>query len=327
MKKLLFFLCLTMTLANTVQAKECEIDKKIRFAGMNWLSNQITVEIERFILEKGYGCKTTVETGDTLPMLAAISRGDVDIMSEVWINSVSEAWNKAVKEGQVKSLGDVYTGGIEGWFIPKYLAKKYPDLKSVSDLPKYKHLFKDREAPGKGRFYSCPIGWACEVINQNLIKAFQLEDQYNVFSPGTGAALKAAITSHYKRRKPILFYYWAPTAVLGKFDMVKLTMPPYDKTGHICNTNPECTKPYPGNYPIAAIKTGIHTDFAKAAPQLVDFISKVKIPTQEVNKLLAWADEEGAESTEVAHYFLKNYESLWTQWVPGDVAKQVKAAL
>ncbi|WP_163833598.1 ABC transporter substrate-binding protein [Spartinivicinus ruber] len=327
MKKSLLFIWLTLILAFPVQANDCEIDRKIRFAGMNWLSNQITVEIERFILEKGYGCTTTVETGGTLPMLAAISRGDVDIMAEVWINSVSDAWNKGVKEGKVKSLGDVYTGGVEGWFIPKYLAKKYPDLKSVNDLPKYKHLFKDREAPGKGRFYSCPIGWACEVINQNLIKAFQLEEQYNVFSPGTGAALKAEITSHYKRRKPILFYYWAPTAILGKYDMVKLAMPPYEKSGHLCNTNPECTQPYPGSYPVAKIKSGVHTGFAKAAPQLVNFISKVKIPTQEVNKLLAWADEEGAESAEVAQYFLKNYEPLWSQWIPSDIANQVKAAL
>lgn len=41
MKKLLFFLFLTINLANTAQAKTCEIDREIRFAGMNWLSNQI----------------------------------------------------------------------------------------------------------------------------------------------------------------------------------------------------------------------------------------------------------------------------------------------
>ncbi|MGI0117214.1 ABC transporter substrate-binding protein [Zooshikella sp. RANM57] len=325
MKKLFIFLWITLT--STSFASECEIDREIRFAGMSWLSNQVMVEIERFMLEKGYGCTTSVETGSSLPMLAAIGRGDVDIMSEVWINSISKAWNKYVKEGQVKSLGNVYSGGVEGWYIPRYLAKKYPELKSVSDLPKYKHLFEDREAPGKGRFYSCPIGWSCEVINQNLMKAFHLTEDFNTFSPGTAAALKAVITSHYKRRKPIVFYYWTPTALLGKFDMVKLSMPPSDTSGHICNTNPECQTPYPGSYPIAEIKSGVHTGFFDAAPKLVNFLSKVKIPTEDVSKLLAWADEEGAEAPEVAHYFLVHYESLWSQWVPNDVAKHIKAAL
>ena len=34
-----------------------------------------------------------------------------------------------------------------------------------------------------------------------------------------------------------------------------------------------------------------------------------------------------AKTDEAAQWFLKEYESLWTQWVPADVAAKVKAAM
>jgi len=316
-----------LLLISSQSSASCEVDREIRFAGMNWLSNMVLVDIERNIIENGYGCKTEIETGGTLPMLTALIRGDVDIMAEGWINSIEEVFNKGVADGKVKSLGDVYTGGEEAWWIPRYVAEKNPGLKSVSDLPKYKHLFEDPEEPSKGRFYTCPAGWACEVINSNLFKAFELENDYVLYSPGTGAALEAALTSSMKRKRNVVFYYWTPTAMAGKFDLVKLDMPAYNAKGHACNTNAECSSPYAGAYPTARIETAVSTEFAQNAPELTKFLDKVAIPTNTVSQLLAWADENGAESSEVATHFLKNYQDTWRQWVPADVAEKLNASL
>lgn len=305
----------------------CELDREIRFAGMNWLSNMVMVDIERLILEKGYGCKTAIETGGTLPMLTALLRGDVDIMSEGWINSIEEPFNKGVKEGKVKSLGDVYSGGVETWYIPRYVADKNPELKAVSDLPRYKDLFSDPEEPGKGRFYSCPAGWACEVINSNLFKAFNLENDFVLYSPGTGAALEAALSSAMKRKRNVVFYYWTPTPLAGKFDLVPLEMPEYNAEGHLCNARTDCETPFAGAYPKARVETAVNTTFANEAPQLTAFLDKVVLPTQTVSELLAWADDTGAESTEVAEHFLKNNPDIWQKWVPADVAEKLNAAL
>ena len=48
-------------------APACEVDRPIRFSGLNWESNLVLAGIERFVLEHGYGCKTSVEIGETLP--------------------------------------------------------------------------------------------------------------------------------------------------------------------------------------------------------------------------------------------------------------------
>ncbi|WP_205508360.1 glycine betaine ABC transporter substrate-binding protein, partial [Stenotrophomonas indicatrix] len=70
---------------------------------------------------------------------------------------------------------------------------KAPELRSVADLPRYKALFRDPEEPAKGRFYNCPTGWTCEIVNSQKLKAYRLQDSYTNFRTGTGPALDAAI--------------------------------------------------------------------------------------------------------------------------------------
>jgi len=43
--------------------------------------------------------------------------------------------------------------------------------------------------------------------------------------------------------------------------------------------------------------------------------------------VLAWQDENRESNEDAAIYFLRNYEGLWTKWVPADVAEKVKASL
>jgi glycine betaine/proline transport system substrate-binding protein len=56
-------------------------------------------------------------------------------------------------------------------------------------------VFKDPEAPTKGRFLNSPIGWTSEVVNKQKLKAYGLEDSYVNFRSGSGAALDAEISS------------------------------------------------------------------------------------------------------------------------------------
>jgi ABC-type proline/glycine betaine transport system substrate-binding protein len=45
------------------------------------------------------------------------------------------------------------------------------------------------------------MGWTTDYVN---------------FRSGSGAALDAEITSSIRRGKPVLFYYWSPTPLLGR---------------------------------------------------------------------------------------------------------------
>ncbi|MGE8588398.1 MAG: ABC transporter substrate-binding protein, partial [Alcaligenes sp.] len=266
-------------LAQAADAPACELDRSVRFGGMNWESNLVLTEVERFIADKGYGCKTEVVSVETLPALAALERGDLDVNSEIWLNSTFEPWQKAEASGRVKRIGDIYMGG-EAWFIPRYTAERLPELKSAQDLPKFKDEFKDPEEPGKGRFYGCPAGWGCEVVSGNLFNALKLGDTFTLFSPGTGATQKAALTSAYQRKENIVFYYWYPTPLVGSMDLVKLELPAYDKDKHACLTDPNCADPQATAYPDNPVFTAVNTDFSEKAPKLTAFLAKVSVPLE-----------------------------------------------
>ncbi|QPT39032.1 Glycine betaine-binding periplasmic protein precursor [Oligella ureolytica] len=310
----------------TAAEPQCDVDRTINFGGMSWESNLVLTDVQRFILEHGYGCQTDVLPTETIPALAALERGDLDVNTEIWLNSMGSIWDDAEKRGRVIRSTHLFQGG-EGWFIPKYVQERFPDLKSVADLPKYKDEFQDPESPDKGRFYGCPAGWSCEILSTNLFKAYHLGDSFVYYQPGTGAAQKAAIMSEYRRQNNIVFYYWLPTPLVGSLDLVRLELPEYDEEKYQCLSDPECVNPEPSDYPDTPIFTALNKKFAEEAPTLKAFFDSNKVPIEAINAALAEMEESGDESMEVAKWFLKQYPEVWTEWVPDDVAERVQAAL
>ncbi|MGB3704760.1 ABC transporter substrate-binding protein [Castellaniella sp.] len=319
-------LSLAPSVSRAADAPQCELDRAVRFGGMNWESNLVLVEVERFIAQHGYGCESEVLPTETLPALAALERGDLDINSEIWLNSTLEPWTKAEATGKVKRIGDIYMGG-EAWFIPKYTAERLPELKSAADLPKFKDAFKDPEEPSKGRFYGCPAGWGCEVVSTNLFKALGLGDTFTLFSPGTGATQKAALTAAYQRKENVVFYYWYPTPLVGSMDLVKLELPPFDAGKQKCLTDPNCENPQASDYPENPVFTAVTAKFTQDAPKLTEFLSKVQMPLDVMNQTMAYMEENEAEPQPTAMWFLKNQQAVWSAWLPADVTERVKAAL
>jgi ABC-type proline/glycine betaine transport system substrate-binding protein len=318
------------------RAAGCDVDRPIIFAGLDWDSNAFHTAVARFILENGYGCETDVIPGSTLPLLTGMARGDIDVTMEIWEDNITEAWTKALAAGQVVGLGTNYPDAVQGWFVPRYLqegdkergiAASAPDLRHVMDLPKYKALFTDPEEPDKGRFYNCILGWACEVVNTKKLAVYGLEDSYTNFRPGTGAALAAAIASNYERGKNFVAYYWGPTWVLGKYDLVMLDEPTYDKATWEkmgSEDNPSVATAYP----VVKVIVGANKAFADSAKTVVGFLERYETDNAMISAALAFMQNKpGATADDAAHNFLETRKDVWTGWVPADVADRVRAAL
>ena len=62
-------LCAFAGTAQAADAPQCELKRPVNFGAMNWESNLVLVDVERFIMEKGYGCKTETLPTETLPAL------------------------------------------------------------------------------------------------------------------------------------------------------------------------------------------------------------------------------------------------------------------
>ena len=47
-------------------------------------------------------------------------------------------------------------GGIQGWYIPQYVADAHPDVKTIPDALKHPELFPAPEDPSKGAVFNGP---------------------------------------------------------------------------------------------------------------------------------------------------------------------------
>lgn len=297
---------------------------------MTWLSAGTLAHVVDRILSEGYECNATTVPGDTVPTATSmLTKGEPTIAPELWVSTAQAIWDKIEAKGNVYKAGDIFTeGGNEGWWIPDYVAEANPELKSVNDLEKYPELFQDASNPGVGRFYGCPPGWGCEIITNNLFKALDLgEKNWELFSPGSGAALKASIARKVTRKEPVAAYYWGPTAVIGRYNLVRLEMPEHDPEKFKCLTDTDCQNPEVTGWARGEVAVAVIEELKEKAPDVVAFLEKMQVPNEVMNKVLAWADENSANPEDAAKYFFENFEDTWTAWVPEEVAEKVKASL
>ena len=311
-------------------ALACDVDRPVVFAGMDWQSNAFHTAVAQKVLEAGYNCKTDVLPGTTIPLLQGVAQGDIDVVMEVWKDNVTEVWNRGLRRGQVVELGTNFPDAVQGWYVPRYLVEGSdalaPGLKAVSDLPVYKALFVDPEEPQKGRFYNCIAGWNCEVINSAKLKAYGLDDYFTNFRPGTGAALAAAIASAFIREKPIVTYYWGPTWVLGKYDMVMLDEPPYEAEVFTALA----TSDYPVRataYPVVEVVIGANRRFAEQAPTIIAFLKRYETDAALVSGALAYMEETAGTAEDAADHFLSTRFDLWSSWVDEPTASRIRESL
>ena len=124
------------------------------------------------------------------------------------------------------------------------------------------------------------------------------------------AAFKSAQMSH----QPVFGYYWAPTALMGKYDWHILKEPPYTdqcwqkissavKDRNLRPIDQACAYE---NLPIEKV---VHKSLLKNAQDVVAMLEKMVVGLEPLNKTLAWAKE-----TEDAQTLLQMANDLWLFW-------------
>ena len=305
---------------------------KVTISDMNWPSATLMANVDKLILKHGYGCDAELIPGDTMPTgTSMIEKGEPDIAPELWSNSFAAALKKGVAENRLRIAGQSLSdGGEEGFWVPKYMVEKNPSLATIAGIKKNAKMFKHPEDPEKSAFIGCPAGWNCQITSGHLFKALKLADfGFELVDPGSAAGLDGSIAKAYERKQPWFGYYWAPTAILGKYEMVKVDFGSGIDKKHYdaCISHAECADPKPTMYPPSPVQTVTTASFAGKAPEAYAYLGKRAFTNAVMNKLLVWIDKNQADGDTAAIYFLKNHEAKWTPWVSAGVAAKVKKAV
>ncbi|MEH6580237.1 MAG: ABC transporter substrate-binding protein [Amphritea sp.] len=290
---------------------------------MNWASSALITSVSKFIMQQGYGCTVQTVPSSTVPSITSVAEtGKPDIVTELWLSTAGVAYSKLESQGKVVTAAKVISdGGQEGWWIPKYLADKYPELKTIDGILANPTLVGSV-------FHNSPVGWGSRNVNDNMKVAYGLEaHSIEVFDHGSGETLAASMASAYQNKEPWFGYYWAPTAVLGKYPMVKVDVGPYTPEVYSCNTTQECAKPGKSDYPAAKVVTAVTKDFSDREPEIFELMKNISLSSQQLSELLAWQDQNKASVDEAAVYFLTNYKDAWSGWLSDDARQKLSALL
>ncbi|PMH44545.1 ABC transporter substrate-binding protein [Vibrio sp. 10N.286.49.B3] len=315
--------------AMNASASECGT---VTIADMNWNSATLIANIDRFILEHGFDCDAELVPGDTMPTgTSMVEKGQPDLAPEFWSNSMKEALDKGVAEGRIRYAGKTLSeGGEEGFWVPAYMVEKDPSLATIEGIKANAKLFTHPEDPSKSAFMGCPAGWNCQISSSQLFNAMKLADSgFELLDPGSGAGLTGSIAKAYEREEAWFGYYWAPTSVLGKYDMVKVDFGSGTDKEHYeeCITQIDCLEPKATMYPPSAVDSVVTEDFAQRSPEAITYLAARSFTNGQMNELLAWMEDEQADGEYSVEHFLTNYEDTWSKWVDSATASKIKKAL
>ena len=302
----------------------------ITIAEMDWASAEMFAHIDKTILENAYGCEIELVPGATMPTATSMmEKGEPDVAPELWINAVRTALDAATAEGRLHYAAEVFSDtGEEGWWIPQYIADANPDIQTVEDAMNRPELFPHPEGDGAA-LYTCPSGWNCQLSTNNLFRAFGGESKgFRIVDPGSGGALAGAIGEAYEKGEGWFGYYWAPTAILGKYPMKKLSfnVPHDNDEWNSCTSQEDCADPQKNSWVVSSVYTVVTDNFMKEAGVGMDYIAKRALPNNTINALLAWKDDNQATGEDAALHFLANYTE-WYDWVDFGAQLKVKNAI
>ncbi len=305
----------------------------VTIASMNWQSAEVLASLDQFILTHGYGCNASVISGDTVPTITSmVERGAPDIAPEGWVDLVPELLNRGIEEGRlVRAAVSISDGAVQGWWVPKYIVDANPQITTIAEALAHPELFPDPEDASRGAVHNGPQGWGGTVVTSQLYRAFGAEEAgFRLVDTGSAAGLDGSIARAYERGEGWVGYYWSPTALLGRYEMVKLDhgVALDAEEWARCTSNADCPDPKPNDWPADTVQTLVTASFAdRAGEDVMAYLNTRAWTNATVNALMAWMTDNQATGDDGARHFLQNNEEIWLEWVSPEAAERIRAAL
>lgn len=306
-----------ITLSPPVEAPPASAcgNRPLAIARMAWPSAELLAEIHARVLTEAFDCAVQVVPGDLAATAASMAAsGQPAIAPEMWASRIAEAWNAGTKARSIRQAGPSFDlAGLEGWFVPDYVAADQPAITSARSLGENWQSLAG--ADGKVRLISCPADWACSVINRNLIAALGLAEHVEIVEPADRFELDTVIAGAISRREPIVLYYWQPNGLLSQFSVKALDMGAYDRDAFFCLAQRDCADPRPSAFPpepvVIATSEWVFTDL----PEIAAYLSRAAMPIAEMDRLLALLANDGVSVQTVAEGFVRDRRDVWQAWV------------
>ena len=185
-----------------------------------WAGSTANTYVVKNVLEQSLKCKVNITKVAEVPVYQAMADGKTDAILEDW-GHVPQWAQYVTKQKTVVRAGANGVKGVIGWYVPTYLMKQHPELKTWTGLKKDATLFKSPESGSQGMFLGGDPSY--QQKDQTLIKALGLNLKF--VSVGAEPAQVARWEQLYKQKKPVLFYWYDPQYLNAQYKLSQVQLP------------------------------------------------------------------------------------------------------
>jgi glycine betaine/proline transport system substrate-binding protein len=256
------------------------------------------------VAEKELGCKVEYPEVKEEVGWQGMSDGSIDTIVENWGHP--DLVKKYIDgQGTVVDAGLTGNDGIIGWYVPPWMAKKYPDILNWENLNDYADMFETSESGGKGQLLD---GDPSYVTNDEaLVKNLNLD--YKVVVGGSEAALIQSFRSAEENEKPLLAYFYEPQWFFNEMDLQRVKLPPYKEGCDADAAKVDC------DYPPYKLNKLISKKFDESGSPAVDLVKNFNWTNEDQNTVSTYIAKDGMTADDAAEKWIEDNQDKVDSWL------------
>jgi len=289
------------TPAPGITPKPCD---SVTIAVNPWVGYAANVAVISYLAKHELGCKVVEKDLTEDESWKGIAAGTIDVILENWGHD--DLKKKYIDDQKVAvELGITGNKGVIGWYVPPFLAKKYPDITEWQNLNKYATQFKTSKSAGKGQLLD---GDPSYVTNDEaLVRNLKLD--FTVVYAGSEDALIAAFKDAEAKKTPLLGYFYAPQWFLSEVHLVHINLPAYTPG---CDADP---KTVACDYqPYDLDKIG-NKRFAESGSPAANLVKNFTWSDDDQNEVARYLTVDKLSRDDAAKRWLDAHQSQWQAWL------------
>ena len=278
----------------------------IRIARNNWTASAIEAEIVKQLIETNLGNPVEIVDIDENAMIPGMSTGDIDANVEVWPSGFTPEEQAFIDDGSVVNMGELGAIGKIGWFVTPNALEQFPQLATWEGLkdPAVSKAFATAATGSQGRMLAMDPSFS--GYEEQLVKNLKLD--FKVQYSGSEAATQAEIIAATEAGKPVIMYYWMPSAAVGKYGLKNIVLP--KPTVDCAAETDKCDGDYPEDVLFKVASSKLEAKDAK----VFKFLKNYQMTTDDQLATLPAVEIDGREAAEVAAEWIAANEATWSEW-------------
>jgi glycine betaine/proline transport system substrate-binding protein len=270
-----------------------------------WVGYEADAAVVSYILSHNLGY--TVNKKNIVEQVSweGFGTGEVDAILENWGHE--DLKQKFITDQKVAvEVGSTGRKGIIGWFVPQWMADKYPDITDYKNLNKYADMFKTSESGDKGQLLDGDPSY----VTNDVALVQNLNLNFKVVQGGSEATLITSLQQAQTQQKPLLAYFYSPQWALHDLKLAQVHLPPYTAG---CDADP---KKVACDYPEYDLDKVASKKFADTNNTAFQFIKNFQWTNDDQNVVAGYIARDGMSDDDAAKKWIDANPDKVAAWLP-----------